>query len=280
MTSDYVRRGFVHGPAGNIEYLEAGAGPALVLLHPAPASCTTFEDAIPLLAHRQRVIAMSQPGFGESDPPPRAFTSVREYALAVTWLLNGLGIERANVLGSLTSALTALELAVSWPERVDRLVLEECFNWSARGRLEALERRHGFEEKGDGSHLVAMWERQRERVVRATSDPAEIRRLTRRGLLDTARTERPGPDGVSGQDASTLALSGYPLWERAPLVIAPTLVVHGASSQLGGAHERLLEAIPNARGIRPPAPQSFTWRANPELWAAELLAFLAEQALS
>ena len=81
---------------------------------------------------------------------------------------------------------------------------------------------------------------------------------------------------MTGQDASTLALSRYPLWERAPLVRAPTLVVHGTSSMLGRAHERLVEAIPNARGIRPPTTYQWTWWVDPELWATELRSFLAE----
>ncbi len=270
----YVRRGFVHGPHGNIEYMEGGSGPALILLHSAPSSCALFEEAIPLLANDLRAIAMSQPGFGESDAPPAAYTTVNDYARAVIYLLDGLGIERAAVLGAHTSALTALEVAAAWPDRVERLVIEECFNWSRPGRLEALERRHGFSEQADGRHLRAMWERAHERTLRNTSDPSEVARLTRRGFLDTVRAERPGPDGISGQDASTRALASYPLWERAPLVQAPTLVVHGASSELGRAHERLLAAIPDARGIRPPTAHQFTWRVAPELWAAELRAFL------
>ena len=270
----YVERGFVHGPDGNIEYMAGGAGPALVLLHSAPSSCALFEEAIPLLAGGLHAIAMSQPGFGESDPPPAAYGTVNDYARAVTYLLDGLGIERASVLGAHTSALTALELAAAWPDRVERLVIEECFNWSRPGRLEALERRHGFQEQADGGHLLAMWARARERTLRNSSEPAEVARLTRRGFLDTVRAERPGPDGISGQDASTRALSRYPLWERAPLVEAPTLVVHGTSSELGRAHERLLAAIPDARGIRPPTTHQFTWRVAPELWAAELRAFL------
>ncbi len=274
----FVKRGFVQGPHGNIEYMEGGDGPALILLHSAPSSCALFEEAIPLLAGDLHVIAMSQPGFGESDPPPVAYTEVHEYARAVTWLLDGLGIERASVLGAHTSSLTALEVAAGFPERVERLVLEECFNWSRPGRLEALERRHGFEEQADGGHLLAMWERAHGRTLRNTSDPEEVARQTRRGFLDTVRAERPGPDGVSGQVASTKALARYPLWERAPLVQAPTLVVHGASSELGRAHERLLEAIPDARGIRPATSHQWTWRVAPELWAAELRAFLGEPA--
>lgn len=119
-----------------------------------------------------------------------------------------------------------------------------------------------------------MWERVQERTRRNPSTPAEMARQAQRGFLDTIRAERPGPDGISGQDASTQALSRYPLWERAPLVEAPTLVVHGSSSELGRAHERLLAAIPDARGIRPPTSHQFTWRVAPELWAAELRAFL------
>lgn len=111
--SRYVRRGFVHGPDGNIEYMEGGTGPALILLHSAPSSCALFEEAIPLLAGDIRAIAMSQPGFGESDPPPVAYATVNDYARAVTHLLDGLGIERASVLGAHTSALTALEVAAA-----------------------------------------------------------------------------------------------------------------------------------------------------------------------
>ena len=270
----FVRRGFVQGPDGNIEYMEGGSGPPLILLHQAPSSCALFREAIPLLADDFRAIAMSQPGFGESDAPPVAYGSVHEYARAVMWLLDGLGIERASVLGTLTSSLTALEVAAAWPERVDRLVLEECFNWSGPGRREALEREHGVDEQADGSHLLAMWERARSVTQRETSDPDEVARSTRRRLLDALMSARPGPDGVTGQDASTLALSSYPLWERAPLVQAPTLVVHGSSSALGRAHERLLQAIPDTRGIRPATTHQFTWRAAPELWAGELRAFL------
>ncbi|MYH41563.1 MAG: alpha/beta hydrolase [Chloroflexi bacterium] len=278
MTAEYPRRGFVHGPDGNIEYMEEGSGPALVLLHPAPSSCTTFQDALPLLADGYRVIAMSQPGFGESDAPPRAYTEVSQYARAVTWLLDGLGLERAHVLGSLTGSLTALETAAGWPERVDRLVVEECFNWNRPGRIEVLEREHGVDESPDGSHLLAMWERARSVTLREASEPAEVARLARRRLLSALSSARPGPDGVTGQDASTLALSRYPLWERAPLVKAPTLVAHGTSSALAGAHERLVGAIPNARGIRPPSTHQFNWRVAPELWARELRSFLAEDA--
>ena len=270
----FVKRGFVHGPDGNIEYMEAGSGPPLILLHPAPSSGALFQEALPLLAADVRAIAMSQPGFGESDTPPAAYSTVHEYARAVTWLLDGLGIERAHVLGTLTGSLTALEVAAGWPERVDRLVIEECFNWNRPERRATLDREHDVEESDDGSHLLAMWERARNVTSRESSDPDEVARGTRRRVLDALRSARPGPDGASGQDASTNALLSYPLWERAPLVQAPTLVVHGTGSALGRAHERLIEAIPDARGIRPATSHQFTWRSAPELWVAELRAFL------
>lgn len=89
-------------------------------------------------------------------------------------------------------------------------------------------------------------------------------------LPDRSSPERPGPDGISGQDASTHALARYSFWERAPLVEAPTLIVRGSSSVPGRAHERLPAAIPAARGIGLATPHQFTWRVAPELWAAEL----------
>ena len=50
------------------QYLEAGAGPPLLLLHGHEQSATSWRWVIPALARTHRVLALSLPGHGESAP--------------------------------------------------------------------------------------------------------------------------------------------------------------------------------------------------------------------
>ena len=52
------------------QYLEAGAGPPLLLLHGHEQSATSWRWVIPALARTRRVLALSLPGHGESGPAP------------------------------------------------------------------------------------------------------------------------------------------------------------------------------------------------------------------
>src|SRR5258708_26762170 len=53
-----------------IRFVEAGSGAPLILLHDYLASRVVWDDVLPGLAQRFRVIAPDLPGFGESEKPP------------------------------------------------------------------------------------------------------------------------------------------------------------------------------------------------------------------
>ena len=52
----------------NLQYLEAGSGPPLLLVHGHEQSATSWRWVIPVLARTHRVLALSLPGHGESSP--------------------------------------------------------------------------------------------------------------------------------------------------------------------------------------------------------------------
>src|ERR1700679_1433916 len=52
-----------------VRFVEAGAGPAVVLVHGSLASHSTWDAVIPELATSFHVIAPDLPGFGESEKP-------------------------------------------------------------------------------------------------------------------------------------------------------------------------------------------------------------------
>lgn len=60
---------FIEIDGARIHYVEAGAGPPVVLLHGAFGSLRDYtSDLMPKLAERYRVIAFDRPGLGYSDP--------------------------------------------------------------------------------------------------------------------------------------------------------------------------------------------------------------------
>ncbi len=98
-------RGFVRSPHGDIEYRELGSGPALLLLHALPASSRQFAEQMWRVAAGRRVLAMTMMGCGASDRPPQPYTQLSEFARTVAWLLDGLGIEQADLFGTHTGAI-------------------------------------------------------------------------------------------------------------------------------------------------------------------------------
>jgi pimeloyl-ACP methyl ester carboxylesterase len=71
-------------------------------------------------------------------------------------------------------------------------------------------------------------------------------------------------------------MTRHDIWETAAKIEAPTLVIHGTTSELGRAHERFLSTIPRSRGLRLPSTGNFNPRQEPELWAEEMRSFLHE----
>ncbi|UQA56463.1 alpha/beta fold hydrolase [Polyangium aurulentum] len=121
--------------------LEAGSGPALLLVHGFMVSHREFEDVIDAFARRFHVIAPDLPGFGESEKPsPTRYPyGIEAFAESMADLIAAFGVGRASVLGHSMGAGVALTLAAEHPELVTRLVVEDAlcypFPLSFKARL-------------------------------------------------------------------------------------------------------------------------------------------------
>jgi pimeloyl-ACP methyl ester carboxylesterase len=110
-------------PHGPIATTQAGSGPALLAVHGLGGTKASFLPTLALMSGTHRVIALDLPGFGDSVKPLRAPYDARYFARVATDVLDALEIDRAHVVGNSMGGRIALELALTEPGRVDRLVL-------------------------------------------------------------------------------------------------------------------------------------------------------------
>jgi pimeloyl-ACP methyl ester carboxylesterase len=105
-----------------IAYRTAGKGPVVLLVHGLAGSAATWRYVMPALAERYTVVAPDLLGQGESDKP-RGDYSLGAHANMLRDLMDGLGHERATLVGQSLGGGVVLQFAHQFPERCERLVL-------------------------------------------------------------------------------------------------------------------------------------------------------------
>jgi pimeloyl-ACP methyl ester carboxylesterase len=108
-----------------LHYVEAGAGPLVILLHGFPEFWYSWRRQVPALAEAGfRAVAPDLRGYNESARPP----GVRNYRIELlvddmAEFIAHLGTDRATVVGHDWGGAIAWILAMRRPERVQRLVI-------------------------------------------------------------------------------------------------------------------------------------------------------------
>jgi len=105
-----------------IKYVEAGSGPAVVLLHGLGGNSTNWAFNTPALAQKFRVIVPDQVGFGDSDKPLINYR-VGTYVDFLDKFLAELKVERATLVGNSMGGWIASLYTLRYPAKVERLVL-------------------------------------------------------------------------------------------------------------------------------------------------------------
>ena len=111
-----------------IRLRRAGQGPPVLLLHGHPQTHAMWHALAPRLAADFSVICPDLPGYGGSQPAAGANMptgSRHSLARRMFDLLSALGTERVSVVGHDRGGSVAHQMAVSCPERVERLALLE-----------------------------------------------------------------------------------------------------------------------------------------------------------
>lgn len=97
-------------------------GSPLLLIHGIGVAMEWYAENIDTLAQRHRLYLVDLPGHGRTDKPQAAYT-LDYYAEFVSQFMQKVGLEQAAVLGHSLGGGVALRLALSYPQRVNKLIL-------------------------------------------------------------------------------------------------------------------------------------------------------------
>jgi 3-oxoadipate enol-lactonase len=245
-------------------YDEAGSGEAVLLLHGGLGDSGLWEPVAPLLAERFRTIRTDLRFYGRSTGPAVPW-SWQEDAIGV---LDGLGVERAAVVGLSLGGKLALDLALGRPERL----------WAVAAVAPGLggHDSDAYTEDQDARYETAEAEGDLEAAMAIDFEvwaplgaDERIRQLW-----------RATPEGKAlPPDLEPLPPTGAPAKERLDELAVPVLVVTVAHDPPGMREIGPLVAreAPDARHVELDSDHYVTLR-EPELLSGVLLEFLAAAA--
>jgi triacylglycerol lipase len=113
-----------------LAYLTAGEGPAVVIVHGVGGHKEDWAGVAVALAASRRVFAIDMLGFGGSSKTGEDL-SMPVQAAAIAALLDGAGIEAADIVGNSVGGWVAATFAATHPQRVRRLILIDAAGFAA-----------------------------------------------------------------------------------------------------------------------------------------------------
>lgn len=251
-----------------IAYDEAGSGHPLVLVHAGIVDRRMWDPVWGAFAEQYRTIRYDMRGFGETPLPNGAYANWRDLA----GLLRALDATPAHVIGSSMGGSAALDLAISEPSLVDRLVevAPGLSGWEWSDGLRALwAEEEAAYERGDLEEVAWI-------NVRTWLDGRRAPDVLRPDLRETVWEMQRHALDQENDDAPAEPLDP-PARDRLGEVKASTLIIVGALDQpdMLAIGELLAQSIPDARLEVMPGVAHLPPMEAPEAFVTLVTGFLA-----
>jgi pimeloyl-ACP methyl ester carboxylesterase len=243
-----------------LHFEESGQGVPILLTHGFSATSAMFTDTARALAHEFRVVIWDLRGHGSSDSPDDPSLYSPELVMGdMVALLDHLDIERAVMVGHSIGGFLTLQFAVTHPERVRALVLEDT---------------------GPGYRSDIARERWNTSVVEAYATALSERGLAGLPVGDELHGDaHQGALGLIHAARGILVQREARILEALPTITVPTLVIVGENDTAFVPGSRYMaEKIPDSRFIEIPGGGHAPNLSHPELFDQCLRAFLEDVA--
>jgi pimeloyl-ACP methyl ester carboxylesterase len=272
---------FVDVDGLQVHYKTMGQGePSIVLLHGFAASVFSWRKVMDPLGEMGTVVAFDRPAFGLTERPmPEEWQGESPYSpeaqtdLTVA-LMDGLGVERAVLVGHSAGGTIALLTALRHPERVQALVLEDAAVYERSGTpqwMQPLLRSTPMRSVGPlfVRSIVVLGEAG---IRQAWHDPDKITVELISGYKKPLQAEN------WDRALWELVLASHPLGlqERLDEVSVPVLVITGENDRIvsAGNSERLASELPGAELVVIPDCGHVPHEECPHLFIAAVNKFL------
>jgi pimeloyl-ACP methyl ester carboxylesterase len=127
MTNNNFRSGYSDVNGLHMYYEIYGQGKPLVLIHGGGSTIqTTFGNIIPMLANNRQIIGVELQAHGHTNDR-NTDLSFEQDADDVATLLNNFGIAKADFLGFSNGGQTTIEIALSHPHLINKIILASAF---------------------------------------------------------------------------------------------------------------------------------------------------------
>jgi pimeloyl-ACP methyl ester carboxylesterase len=273
-----VRSVLVHGY--RMAYLDTGgSGPPVVLLHGFGGSMWQWEYQHDALGQDHRVLIVDLIGAGHSDKPDIAYAPDEMIGLLCEFL-DQVQVDRASFVGNSMGAGLAIGMALTHPDRVDRLILIAGLPDHVRDRLTNRLIKGLIDTPLPAWVLrAASWFTGRGTTARMLRQFVHDRTLITPSVIDRSYRNRKDWNIIP----PLLAIArGVPLWEagfatRLGEIRHPTLILWGDHDEVfpPDVGKRVQETISHARLVIIPDAGHIPQWERPQIVNPLLLQFLA-----
>jgi len=115
----------VHNEGAVLRVWSQGNGPLLILIPGGGGTGEGFNKSIPLLSKSYRVVTYDRRGNGESTVDKPRILNPMESARDIVAIIKAMGCAKASLFGTSSGGIFALQVAQSYPEYVESVVVHE-----------------------------------------------------------------------------------------------------------------------------------------------------------
>ena len=243
-----------------VDYIDRGAGEAVVILQGWGTTATLYESVIRMLEGHFRVIVPNFPGFGASTEPSFAYDTA-DYADFTAAFLRALGVEKASFIGHSHGGRVLLEITTRphFPVKVEKLVLMDAAGLAAKKTLA---------------------QRARIRTYKCLKKLVLLKPVQKRfpEALSALQKKFGSADYASSSPLmrqSMVKLLDADYRDKLPLVSVPTLLIWGEKDDATplSMAKQMEKAIPDAGLVVVPNAGHFAFAENPSLTERVLRSF-------
>ena len=248
---------------------EVGTGPPALVMHGGLGLDHTYlTPGLDQLGKLRRLYYYDHRGNGRSGCPPMETLSLTQLADDANGLRESIGVDRISVIGHSYGGFVALEFAVTYPERIDKLVLldtapagdylnELVANARSRGAADEIHRFFESVPRTD-EELAELWLAFAP-IFFVNYDAGQFQEVMRRTIYCAAAA-----------NASSELLMKWSAVDRLDRVTASTLVLTGRHDWITPPEqaERIALGIPKAEVVIIEDAGHFPWLESPNAMSA------------